>query len=470
MFLVAVASMAVFARSPFGAALRGTRDQARRMTALGYNVWLIRFLAILFSGFWSGIAGLLFIYYNQFIGPQVVALTTSAEALLMVISGGSGTLLGPIVGAAIVVIMKNVVSAYIERWNLVLGVIFILIISFMPEGLVPGSVRLWRAGWRRVRGQTPRSHRHVSHAKLEARGLTPSQPGARAMTALAVSALDKSFGGLRVTAKVDLVVEPGERRLIIGPNGAGKTTLFNLITGEIAPDSGSIALFGRDITRMASRRRAHLGMARTYQIITLFPHDTILRNVTLALLGLSPLRWNAFLDLDSQRHLSEQAREALGKVGLEAIAERPLAQTSYGERRRVEIAMALAQNPKVLLLDEPFAGLSIDERREVQKLLGRHPARGHRGHDRAQHGCGPRPRRPHHAPAFRRGHRRGDARPSGRRSAHAGGLPWHMRPSGSPASTPSMATATCCRACRSLPAKAACWASSAATARGNRPA
>jgi branched-chain amino acid transport system permease protein len=149
--LIAVATMAVFVRSPFGASLTGTRDQARRMTALGYNVWLIRFLAILFSGFWSGVAGLLFVYYNQFISPQVVALTTSAEALLMVISGGSGTLLGPIVGAAIVVTMKNVVSAYIERWNLVLGVIFILIISFMPEGLVPGSVRLWRVGWQAVR-------------------------------------------------------------------------------------------------------------------------------------------------------------------------------------------------------------------------------------------------------------------------------------------------------------------------------
>ena len=147
-FLGAVASMIVFARSPFGAALRGTRDQARRMTALGYHVWLIRFLATLFSGFWAGIAGLLFIYYNQFIGPQVVALTTSAEALLMVISGGSGTLLGPIAGAAIVVVVKNVASAYIERWNLALGVIFILIVSFMPEGLVPGSMRLWRAGWR----------------------------------------------------------------------------------------------------------------------------------------------------------------------------------------------------------------------------------------------------------------------------------------------------------------------------------
>jgi branched-chain amino acid transport system permease protein len=150
-FLLALVSMGVFIRSPFGASLCGTRDQARRMNALGYNVWGIRFLAFLFSGFWSGIAGLLFIYYTNFISPQVAALQTSAEVLLMVISGGTATLLGPIAGAAIVVIMKNVVSAYIERWNLVLGVIFVAIITFMPEGLVPGSVRLWRLGWRAFR-------------------------------------------------------------------------------------------------------------------------------------------------------------------------------------------------------------------------------------------------------------------------------------------------------------------------------
>ena len=189
------------------------------------------------------------------------------------------------------------------------------------------------------------------------------------MTALAVNSLCKSFDGLRVTAEVNLAVEPGERRLIIGPNGAGKTTLFNLITGELTPDSGSIALFGQDITRVPSRRRPHLGMARTYQIITLFPHDTIVHNVSLALLGLSPARWNPLLDIKHQGHLVEHARAALERVGLGHIAERPLAQTSYGERRRVEIAMALAQNPKVLLLDEPFAGLSIDERADVKQLL-----------------------------------------------------------------------------------------------------
>jgi branched-chain amino acid transport system permease protein len=143
-FLLAVLSMAIFVASPFGASVRGTRDQPRRMNALGYHVWMIRFLAFLLSGFWTGVAGLLYLYYNQFVSPQAVALGASAEALLMVISGGTATLLGPITGAALVVVMKNVASAYIERWNFVLGAIFVAIVVFMPEGLVPGTARLGR--------------------------------------------------------------------------------------------------------------------------------------------------------------------------------------------------------------------------------------------------------------------------------------------------------------------------------------
>ena len=172
-----------------------------------------------------------------------------------------------------------------------------------------------------------------------------------------------------MTAAVDLSVEPGERRLIIGPNGAGKTTLFNLITGELSPDGGTISLFDTDITRVPSRRRAHLGIGRTYQIITLFPRDTLLRNVTLSLLALTRLRWNPFVRLETQTELVERARVVLSRVGLDRLADRPLAETSYGERRRVEIALALAQSPRVLLLDEPFAGLSIEERRDLRALV-----------------------------------------------------------------------------------------------------
>jgi branched-chain amino acid transport system permease protein len=147
-FLLALAGCAILVNSPFGAALAGTRDQPRRMNALGFHVWMIRFWAFMFSGLLSAVAGILFVYYNQFISPQAVALTASAEALLMVIAGGAGTLLGPVFGAALVVIVKNVVSAYIARWNFMLGAIFVAIVVFMPEGLVPGTVRLARAAWR----------------------------------------------------------------------------------------------------------------------------------------------------------------------------------------------------------------------------------------------------------------------------------------------------------------------------------
>jgi branched-chain amino acid transport system permease protein len=184
-FVVALAAMAAFERSPFGASLRGTRDQARRMTALGYNVWLIRFLAFLFSGFWCSVAGLLYVYNKLFISPQVAGLQASAEVLLMVISGGTATLLGPVAGAALVIsvkyslnvaaealtvvlsalamyllgpslgadvaiVVKGALNAVATRWNLVLGVVFVTIIILMPEGLVPGSIRLWRTASQRL--------------------------------------------------------------------------------------------------------------------------------------------------------------------------------------------------------------------------------------------------------------------------------------------------------------------------------
>jgi branched-chain amino acid transport system permease protein len=159
-FVLAVIAVSIFVDSPLGAALRGTRDQPRRMNALGYHVWMIRFWACLVSGLLTGVAGILFVYYNQFISPQALALTSSAEVLLMVISGGAGTLLGPIVGAALVVVVKNIVSAYIERWNFMLGAIFVFIVILMPDGLVPGTARLWRMGWRALR------RRKAAHAGI----------------------------------------------------------------------------------------------------------------------------------------------------------------------------------------------------------------------------------------------------------------------------------------------------------------
>jgi branched-chain amino acid transport system ATP-binding protein len=191
--------------------------------------------------------------------------------------------------------------------------------------------------------------------------------------ALELAGLSKRFGGLPATRDVSLRVMPGERRLIIGPNGAGKTTLFNLVTGDLEPDSGSAKLFGLELTGLPTQRRVHLGLARTYQVLTLFPRETLSHNVVLALLGLSRLRWNPWTFLHAQRALHGAALEALERVGLAASASRVVAQTSYGERRRLELAMALAQHPKVLLLDEPLAGLSQEERQAIRDLLDKIP-------------------------------------------------------------------------------------------------
>jgi branched-chain amino acid transport system ATP-binding protein len=191
--------------------------------------------------------------------------------------------------------------------------------------------------------------------------------------ALEVVGLRKAFGGLAVTQDVSLVVQPGERRLIIGPNGAGKTTLFNQISGDLRPNSGQIKLFGADITGLPPYKRAQRGLSRTYQIITLFAGDTIEHNVSLGLLGLRPSRWQMWRPISHYPDIATEARRALDAVGLLQLADHPISDIAYGERRRVELAVALAQRPRVLLLDEPLAGLSNAERSTVKSLIASIP-------------------------------------------------------------------------------------------------
>ena len=191
--------------------------------------------------------------------------------------------------------------------------------------------------------------------------------------AVEIIGLKKAFGGLVVTQDVSLAIRPGERRLMIGPNGAGKTTLFNQISGDMRPNSGQIKLFGTDITRLAPYQRAHLGLSRTYQIITLFAGDTLQHNITLGLLGLRPARWQMWRPLSYYRDLATEARRTLDAVGLLHLAQHPVTDIAYGEKRRVELAMALAQKPRVLLLDEPMAGLSNTERSQVKSLIASIP-------------------------------------------------------------------------------------------------
>jgi branched-chain amino acid transport system ATP-binding protein len=191
--------------------------------------------------------------------------------------------------------------------------------------------------------------------------------------ALEVINLKKAFSGLTVTENVSLSIASGERRLIIGPNGAGKTTLFNQISGDLRPNAGQIRLFGKDITHFPPYKRAHCGLSRTYQIITLFGSDTIEHNVSLGLLGLRASRWQIWLPMSFYADIATEARRTLDTVGLLHLADQPISDIAYGERRRVELAIALAQKPRVLLLDEPLAGLSNTERSVVKSLIASIP-------------------------------------------------------------------------------------------------
>ena len=189
------------------------------------------------------------------------------------------------------------------------------------------------------------------------------------VAALAVTRLSKSFGGLRAVQQIDLSLAPGERHALIGPNGAGKTTLFNLIAGELAPTAGRIALFGQDVTRLPPQRRAALGLARTFQVNTLFPSLTVTENLLLAVQGTLPTKLRLHRPISSYRDLYDRARAVLESVGLVGAGEVIVRTLSHGEQRQLEVALALASRPRLLLLDEPTAGLSLAESQRLTGLL-----------------------------------------------------------------------------------------------------
>jgi branched-chain amino acid transport system ATP-binding protein len=187
--------------------------------------------------------------------------------------------------------------------------------------------------------------------------------------AIRVHGLAKVFGGLAAVDDVSLEVASGERRVLIGPNGAGKTTLFHCITGALAPTRGRVTLFGRDVTRLPEHRRTALGMGRTFQITNVFSELTLLENMTLAVLGTDSRKWRLHRPIGSFPDIGERAQRGLEAVGLAARAGTAVRLVSYGERRQLELALALATKPKILLLDEPCAGLSPTERQHIAQMI-----------------------------------------------------------------------------------------------------
>jgi branched-chain amino acid transport system ATP-binding protein len=376
---IVAAAVWLIVRSPFGLVLRSIRERELRSSTLGYRTFVHKYLAFVIAGFIAALAGILSATYNSFVSPRDLSLELSFDAMLMVILGGTGTLVGPIIGALVVTALRYLLSVYIaDYWLIVLGLVFIAATIWLPDGLVGVALRVRRrtpqtagapaAGAPATEG--PGDRAPVLEAAQAPSAADPPPPAA-GMEALVLEDVGMSFGDVRVLSDVDLVVDRGERTGIIGLNGAGKTTLFNVITGIHAPTRGRLRMFGQDVTTLAPHRRSALGLARTFQVTTLYPRLTALENIALALMGRRHRRTRYVLwrPLSSITDLTVQAREILDGVGMADFGAIEVRRLSYGHQRQVEVALALAADPEVLLLDEPTAGLAQAEIPRMLRLL-----------------------------------------------------------------------------------------------------
>jgi branched-chain amino acid transport system ATP-binding protein len=373
-FALVLAGARLVATSPFGLGLQGCRDNEVRLRSLGFRPFWLKWLVFVIAGFAAGLAGVLNVTYNSFVSPSDLSLQLSFAVMLMVIVGGAGNLVGAVLGAFVITALQYELSNYIQDWWLmVLGLVYMGATLFLPQGIVGATRRLRRAdGPQAVPDPGASEEGHGPDAR--ATGPRP-HPRNSQDAVLTLREVGKSFGGIRVLDQVTLEFWPGERAAVIGPNGAGKTTLFNLITGLEHPSSGRIVVLGTDVTGQPSYTRPALGLARTFQVTRLFPPLSVLDNVTLGLLGWSSRGHQYTLWRRTRKiaGLEARARDVLAAVGLDEMRFIPVRQLSYGHRKQLDIAIALASEPRVLLLDEPTAGLSQGEATRTMELLGRLP-------------------------------------------------------------------------------------------------
>jgi branched-chain amino acid transport system permease protein len=375
-------------RSPVGAILSAIRDNPVRAAAVGHNIHGYKLTAFVIAAAYAGFAGGLLGVLQAFMPPDAFTFDTSGQLVMQTAIGGRGTLFGPLVGAAVWLFLQDFLQAALglgAAWKLVLGVVFVLLVCFLRRGIVGGLADLYhRLAGKRTRsperqpaefvvaGQTAAADEPMrASASVPPPMHRPAVTDTSSPPLLQASGLTKRYGGLVANSDIDFSVRRGELLGIIGPNGAGKSTFFKMLTCEIGPSSGRILFDGRDITGMHVTDVSQLGLTKSYQVNQLFTGLTVRENIVIA--SLARLRGKFRLDLlrklDKVEGLEKRVRQTLELVNLTARADTPVSQLAYGEKRRLEIGLALATSPSLLLLDEPLAGMSPRERTETVKLL-----------------------------------------------------------------------------------------------------
>jgi branched-chain amino acid transport system permease protein len=377
-------------RSPVGAVLRAIRDNPLRAAAVGHSIHGYKLTAFVIAAAYAGFAGGLLGVMQGFMPPDAFTFDTSGQLVMQTAIGGAGTLFGPLVGATVWLYLSDFLQTTLHlgaAWKLVLGLVFVFLVCFLRHGLIGGIQHLYglisgRAAADPAKAAaapaTSPEAEHKAVRTAHAHEPTPAPMPAFGRKGddysgpiLKASGLTKRYGGLVANSDIDFSVQRGERRGIIGPNGAGKTTFFKMLTCEIAPTSGRIIFAGRDITGMTVTDVCQLGLTKSYQVNQLFTRLTVRENVTIAALAAlrGKFRLDLFRRLPKVSGLADQVEHTLHLVDLAERADIAVAALAYGEKRRLEVGLALASSPRLLLLDEPLAGLSPRERVEMVKLL-----------------------------------------------------------------------------------------------------
>ncbi len=373
--LVALCGLAVvyglsrFHRSPIGTVLNAIRENEQRAQFIGYATPRYKLVAFVLSSVLTGFAGVLFAFHHRFASADPTAVSFSGELLAMVIIGGMRSLLGPALGALFYILFREYLSIWTPHWLWFFGLLFVGFIVFSPSGLV--------GVWQRL--TAPLRRKSVEAAAMAGRAIEQGvqlpaflKPRtADGGVVLAAHGLAKSFGGIHALRDANVDVSARSLHALIGPNGAGKTTLFNLISGLFPPDKGRVMLAEVDVTGMPPYRIVAAGLARSFQITNLFPALDVQENLRLAVQSRHPGRFNGWTPTQAVEPVMRETAELIRFLGLSGIERAEAGALSYGGQRLLDMGLALSSAPRVLLLDEPLAGLAAAERERVGQLIKR---------------------------------------------------------------------------------------------------
>jgi ABC-type branched-subunit amino acid transport system ATPase component/ABC-type branched-subunit amino acid transport system permease subunit len=361
--LVVIALLWRLAHSPLGRLFQAIRDNEQRAASLGYDTDRVKLAAFVISAAVTALAGALLTFFMRGVYANPLSWEHAADPLLMSVLGGIHHVAGAVWGAVLFIVLEDQLGAVINHWWLVFAPILMIVTLAAPEGLHGLARRLRRrSGWTLTRPGIPPQPAHIE----------PFRPAADAPSAeplLTVRGLRKSFGPLVIASGYDFDVHHGTLHSFIGPNGAGKTTFFNMLSGVIAPNAGRIGFLGHDITRLPMHKRVRLGLGRSFQIVSVFTNLTAFENVRLAVQARRAGALNAWRDAYADAAVNERVWSILQAVGLVAKAGELCTHLSHGERRLLEIGITLATEAKLLLLDEPLAGLAEADRVRVSALI-----------------------------------------------------------------------------------------------------